>query len=243
MDTAEWEKHTIAATCLEWSGSRAKDADACPPPPWCLADLTAMPAVCLINLSLLLCSQAGDVEKILLCLLCLCAHTQSFLSHMHKAHSGVPLKGTDSENMLQKGTHTSHFKAQHWKNTSKNKNNLSTKTTMVHFPLRKINSSQVRRCGQVHTEFLQQRKRKPSLCSVSKHNTDNLVWRRAQATVNNIFSVLRVNQERFTVQEFSWWVTLMASAVSSRWPLIPTSSQLQAADNEEYKGQSQCSHG
>lgn len=170
-------------------------------------------------------------------------HTQSFLSHMHKAHSGVPLKGTDSENMLQKGTHTSHFKAQHWKNTSKNKNNLSRKTTMVHFPLRKINSSQVRRCGQVHTEFLQQRKRKPSLCSVSKHNTDNLVWRRAQATVNNIFSVLRVNQERFTVQEFSWWVTLMASAVSSRWPLIPTSSQLQAADNEEYKGQSQCSHG
>lgn len=78
MDTAEWEKHTVAATCLEWSGSRATDANAGPAPPWCLADLTAMPAVCLINLSLLLCSQAGDVEKILLFLLCSCAHTRSF---------------------------------------------------------------------------------------------------------------------------------------------------------------------
>lgn len=163
MDTAEWEKHTIAATCLEWSGSRAKDADACPPPPWCLADLTAMPAVCLINLSLLLCSQAGDVEKILLCLLCLCAHTQSFLSHMHKAHSRVPLKGTDSEQAAERRTHTSHFKAQHWKNTSKNKNNLSRKTTMVHFPLRKKLITSQALWSSAHWVFAAKKKETESL--------------------------------------------------------------------------------
>lgn len=192
MDTVEWEKHTIAATCLEWSGSRAKDADACPPPPWCLADLTAMPAVCLINLSLPLCSQAGDVEKILLCLLCLCAHTQSFLSHMHKAHSGVPLKGTDSENKLQKGAHTLHtLKLNTGRTQAKTKIISLEKLQWCIFPWER-NSSQVRHCGQVHTEFLQQRKRKQSLlCEQITPTTWSEEELRQQLTYSQCYELIR----------------------------------------------------
>ena len=58
-----------------------------------------------------------------------------------------------------------------------------------------------------------------------------------KATVNYMFSGLI----SFTVKNSSDELTIMITAVSTRWPLIPTSPRLPAADNNEYKGQSQCS--
>lgn len=83
IDTAEQEEH----------GSLAMDTQNVPPFPWCLADLTVMTAPWLpFALSPdLYCWAARQAMWKRYCFV-FCTHTHTeLLSHMHKAHSSLPL--------------------------------------------------------------------------------------------------------------------------------------------------------
>lgn len=109
------------------------------PFPWCSADLTANPVVWLINWSLLLCSQAVDVEK----LQCCPSYTQKeLLSHMCQAHSRLYSKATDSETKMPPKKDLS-FSYQEQIAGGEGGKNVQKKRSGA-FPLWKVNSSQVR---------------------------------------------------------------------------------------------------
>lgn len=121
--------------------------------PWCSADLTVMsvswlPFFSFITWSVQPGGRYGEASALSP------AHTHThtqLLSHVHKANSRLPLNATDSNS-------TSYRNSRHQSVLLEENRIFSPVKADCVFPFRKINSSQVRSCGQVHRmEFFSKR--------------------------------------------------------------------------------------